>query len=150
MSGQAWKVHNIATKTAYLAKFEQDYKQHGYLRISTAYGKDRSQEQNALSFRWYKIASLEEGDRTPEEVRKYCKLHFGVPILRADDESFCARYDEIIRPLAYELKLKAMDLLPVTSSMNTEQMSRYLNAVQMDFAGRGIILEGGESLLDAA
>jgi hypothetical protein len=34
-----------------------------------------------------------------------------------------------------------MDWLPVTSLMNTDQLSRYLEAVQAAYAKRGVVLE---------
>ena len=35
----------------------------------------------------------------------------------------------------------AMKFLPVTSLMNTDQLSRYLESVQKDFAAKGVYLE---------
>jgi hypothetical protein len=73
--------------------------------------------------------------------KRYCKLHHGIPILRAEDEEFKYIYDNSIRKMSYEQKLMAMDFLPVTSLMNTEQLSKYLESVQADFIKRGLSLE---------
>lgn len=106
-------------------------------------GKEkRSLQQNRLQFKWYNDAA-NQGDQTAEEYRAYCKLHFAVPLLRNEDEEFRASYDTIIRPLDYELKLKAMSPpidLPVTSRMNVKQMTRFLDQVWHHFTGLGIQL----------
>ena len=70
----------------------------------------------------------------------YCKLHHGVPILRAESEDFREAYDGAIKGLTYEQKLKVMRILPVTSLMSKAQLSKYLEAVQDDFAKRGVVL----------
>jgi hypothetical protein len=69
-------------------------------------------------------------------VKRFCKLHFGVPILRAEDDEFREAYDgSILRVLSYEQKLVAMDMLPVTSRMNTTQLKRYTDDVQDHYRG---------------
>lgn len=102
----------------------------------------RSYEQNRLQWLWYKEASL-QGDMTPQEYRAYCKAHFGVPILRAEDEEFRAVYDKVIRPLDYADKLELMREpidFPVTSRMTVAQMTEYLNQVHGHFRGLGFEL----------
>jgi hypothetical protein len=103
-------------------------------------GADRSLDQNALQFVWALEASQQRGDMTVEEVRCEWKLHYGVPILRAENDDFRAVYDEAIKPLPYELKLKAMRFLPVTSEMTVKQMTAYLDTVQRECAENGIRL----------
>jgi hypothetical protein len=106
-------------------------------------GEDsRSNRQNRLSFEWYNDAS-KQGDQEPWEYRAYCKLHFGVPILRAEREDFRLQYDEIVKPLPYAEKLALMIgpiELPVTSLMTVKQMSKYLDAVWQHFTGLGFQL----------
>lgn len=117
------------------------WNRHKFLRISVKTGKDRSLPQNAITHAWYgQIASeLREDDELGWKC--YCKLHHGVAILRAEDEEFCATYDAVIKPLSYEQKMIAMRCWPVTSLMTKEQLSKYAEAVQMDFAQRGVLLE---------
>lgn len=102
-------------------------------------GRDRSLEQNRLMFLWAREASEQRGDTTPEEVRHEWKLRIGVPILR-EDAKFQAVYDAAIKPLPYELKLKAMQFIPVTSEMKVKQMVRFLDAVQRECGEQGIRL----------
>ena len=83
------------------------------------------------------------GDVTPEWVRGYSKLHFGVPILRAEDEEFAEKYDATVKPLTYETKIAVMSEpldLPVTRRMTTEQKTRFLDAMHAHWSAQGIIL----------
>ena len=95
----------------------------------------RSLRQNAMQFKWYQDAEL-QGDMTSQEYRALCKLTIGVPILRDEDEDFRLVYDEVIRPLDYESKLKIMMEpidLPVTSRMTVKQNSKFLDRVHQFF-----------------
>ena len=109
-----------------------------FVKIAT--GK-RSLSSNALSHVWYLEIAKQTND-TPEGVKAFSKLHYGVPILIAESEHFRDRYNRSIRGvLMYEQKLLVMEILNVTSLMNKDQMNRYLNDMQRDSANRGIILE---------
>jgi hypothetical protein len=111
--------------------------------VSIAKGKKRSEEQNRLQRLWMKEVSEQLGDMTPEECRGYCKLTIGVPILRAENEAFCQKYDAIVKPLAYEQKLAVMMEpldLPVTRIMTTAQKTRYLDGIYKHFSEKGIVL----------
>lgn len=103
-------------------------------------GRDRSLEQNRLQWLWANEAAQQLGDVTASEVRERWKLHYGVPILREDSDKFRQVYDRAIRPLSYELKLAAMQFIPVTSDMKVRQMVRYLDAVERECAEQGIRL----------
>ena len=106
-------------------------------------GKHRTFLQNKLQRLWCNEIAEQLGDRTPEEVRGYCKLTLGVPILRAENDEFCARYDEVIRPLTYQQKMACMVEpldFPVTRLMKTEQKGRYLDAIYNHFTEQGVIL----------
>lgn len=102
------------------------------------YQRDRSLEQNALSHAIYKEVADQLGDRTITEVRAESKLHIGVPILRASDPDYCALYDEGIKPMDYETKLKAMRYWPVTRLMTVDQMQQYLDEMQMHWVEQGV------------
>lgn len=64
-----------------------------------------------------------------------------MPILRAEDEEFRTFYDGALKGLSYEQKREAMKFVPVTSLMTKPQLSKYLEAMQNDFIGRGVRLE---------
>lgn len=104
-------------------------------------GRDRSTEQNRLAWKWYIEISDQTGEDR-EDVRARCKLEIGVPILREAHNKFRATYDKLIRPLAYPEKLALIrdTEMPVTSLMNVEQMSRYLDIVFRRHAEIGVVL----------
>jgi len=103
-------------------------------------GRDRSRDQNALQWLWATEAAEQYGDRTASEVQQEWKLHHGVPILREDDPAFRATYDNMIRPLPYEGKVRLMAYLPVTSEMKVRQMVRYLDTIQRECSAQGVRL----------
>jgi predicted P-loop ATPase/GTPase len=112
-------------------------------------GKHRTTQQNRLQRQWANDLAEQKPESSAEEWRGYCKLHFGVPILRADNEAFAAVYDEVIRPLPYEAKLKVMMVpidLPVTSKMTTKQKKSYLDAIQKFAAENGVQLTDPEAM----
>lgn len=105
-------------------------------------GRKRSTEQNKTQRMWIKEISEQVG-MTPEEVRAFCKLRIGVPILREENETFREKYDAVVRPLNYEAKLAIMSEpldMPVTRLMSVAQKSRYLDAIFQHFSAQGIIL----------
>ena len=106
-------------------------------------GKDRTIEQNRLQRLWHIEAAEQLQDETAEQKRAYCKLHFGVPILRSESEDFCAAYDKHIRPLPYETKLACMAVpldFPVTRLMSTKQTHDYLEAMREHYQELGVVL----------
>lgn len=102
----------------------------------------RTERQNRLQQRWYSDASS-QGDQESSEYRAYCKLHFGVVILREENEEFRIKYDRVIRPLTYELKLELMlppfDF-PVTRLMSVKQKSKFMDKVWNHFTSQGMQL----------
>lgn len=104
-------------------------------------GKRRSVDQNRLQRRLLNEIAEQTG-QTAEEVRAYCKLTIGIPILRAESELFAQKYDEHIRPLPYETKLAMMAEpfdFPVTRLMTTAQKTRYLDEIQRHFGEQGVV-----------
>jgi hypothetical protein len=121
--------------------------------VTIAQGKKRSIEQNKLNRLWCREIAEQLGDDTPEAYRAYCKLHFAIPILRAENEEFCAAYDKYIRPLPYETKLAYMAVplvFPATRLRTTRQEKNYLAAVWQEFTARGVRLTDPERREDAA
>jgi len=120
----------------------QMFEESKFLRLNAKVGKDRSPDQNAISHVWYEQAARELREEDALGWKCFCKLNFGVPILRAEDAEFREFYDASIKPaLSYEQKLAAMKYLPVTSTMTKPQLSKYLEAMQAHFRTRGVLLE---------
>lgn len=120
------------------------------LTVSLSKGGKRTLKQNRLQRQWLNEIAEQLGDQTPEEVRGYCKLTIGVPILRAENEAFRERYDAIVRPLPYEQKLQLMMEpldFPISRIMNTKQATTYLDGIHRHFADKGIVLTDPGDLL---
>lgn len=121
----------------FIGDVREQWRKHHYLRVTVKTGKDRSLDQNAISHAWYEQIARELREDDALGVKRFCKLNYGVPILRAEDPEFRSLYDCAIKPhLTYEQKLKAMDYLPVTSLMTTTQLSAYLVAMQDAYVGK--------------
>jgi len=121
--------------------------QNGPITVTITKGKHKTNEQNRLQRLWMKEISEQLGDRSAEDVRAYCKLHIGIPILRNENDAFKAEYDEVIKPLPYELKLRMMKVpldWAVTRLMTTKQLSTYLDTVHREFSEQGIYLTNPE------
>lgn len=106
-------------------------------------GMVRTKEQNRLQRLWCNEIAEQLGDRTAENVRGETKLRCGVPILRAESDRFCEKYDRLIRPRPYEekveLMMEPMDF-PVTRLMNTDQKTRFLDAMHAHWSAQGVVL----------
>lgn len=128
-----------------IGSLREMYDRYKFLRMNVRTGKDRSLPQNSLTHAWYGQIARELREDDELGWKCYCKLHHGIPILRTEDEEFRTTYDSVIKPLTYEQKLMAMRCWPVTSIMTKEQLSKYAEAVQADFAKRGVVLEFPEA-----
>lgn len=116
--------------------------------VTVTNGLPKTTRQNRLQRQWCKDVAEQLGDRSAEDVRAFSKLHFGVPILRADSEEYCAAYDSLIRPLPYETKLLYMAVpfdFAVTRAMTTKQLTRYLDAMASHWRGEGVQLTDPEA-----
>ncbi|OYV49304.1 MAG: hypothetical protein B7X10_02015 [Burkholderiales bacterium 21-58-4] len=134
----------------FIGDVREKYQTYHFLRISTKTGQDRSLPQNNLTFGWYDQISRELREDDALGWRCYCKLHHGVPILRAEDADYKESYDAVIKPLSYENKIIAMRHWPVTSLMTKAQLSKYAEMVQADFYERGVLLSFPEPERQAA
>jgi hypothetical protein len=130
----------------FMGELREMFGKHKFLRLNVKTGKDRTLDQNAISHVWYGQLARELPEEDEKRWKATCKLWFGVPILRAEDDDFREFYDRAIKEsLSYEEKLEAMEFVPVTSRMNTAQLSKYLEAMQQHFAKRGVQLEFPEA-----
>lgn len=108
-----------------------------------ASGKHRTTAQNRLQRKWMTEIAEQMPDEKAEYWRGYCKLRFGVPMLRAENEEFRAKYDAVVKPLAYEQKIAIMSEpldMPVTRLMTTKQKTAYLDEIFRHFSEQGVIL----------
>ncbi len=126
-----------------------DYDNHHYLRVSWTTKKDRTLDQNALWQAMYARISetMCDGSVTDIQMQKaYCKLMFGVPILRRDDEQFEKGWNRYFGGRSYEEQMFLMgpnplfgvDGFPVTRLLNTKQGAEYTELVDMHFTQLGV------------
>jgi len=114
---------------------------------------DRSLPLNSLSHAWYSQISRTTKEDLPARIKGYCKLHFGVPILRAESEDFCETYDRIIKSLPYETKIDIMsqpDWFPITSLMDNAQFVHYLEDIQKHYSDRVQLVFPNEPPMESA
>ena len=125
-----------------LGEVRQAYKANGFVEVDIRSGTRRSDSQNSISHAWYEQIASELREQSAHEVKRECKLLFGVPILRAEEPDFREQYDALVKDrFSYAEKLALMDWMPVTSLMTTDQLSRYLESMQAGYGKRGVILE---------
>ena len=100
----------------------------------------RGLPSNALSHIWYAYAEECKGDEFEDDIKCFCKLNYGVPILRKEDQEFNRFYNMALFNKTYEQKIESMKFVPITSRMTKDQMNRYMTRMQVEFANMGIIL----------
>jgi hypothetical protein len=123
------------------------FREKKFVVVSMRPGKDRTLDQNALWFAFYKRISEMTQIGDASEARKYCKLHHGVQILLNEDQDFQAAWYRVMRHLSYEEKLDMMgdcrlfgpDGMPVTSLFNRAQGITYTDRIVADFSARGVV-----------
>ncbi len=149
-------VNSAARLSEAITRLTAMYREKKYVVVSLRPGKDRTLDQNALWFALYeRIAQMTQIGDT-EDARRYCKLHFGVPIMRAADADFRDGWNRMFLHLEYEQKLELMgpcslfgpDGFPVTRLFNRAQGIAYTDRIVEEFTGRGVFF--GDLLGEAA
>lgn len=119
------------------------------MMVEITKGRRRSTQQNRLQRQWMLDLAEQKPESTAEEWRGYCKLRFGVPILRSEREGFADLYDTKVRPFSYEQKIEFMQEpwdFPVTRLMTVKQKTAYLDAINKHFSEQGVVLTNPEDL----
>ena len=100
--------------------------------------KARTIAQNRLIYKSYQRIgkTLYGGDES--HARNECKLKVGCRILYRDSEDFARVFDNVIRPLDYEKKIMAMDLISVSSIMKVPQATEYIKTIFTEYGQRGV------------
>lgn len=139
-------VNSASKLSEAITKLSTMYRDKKFVVVSLRPGKDRTLDQNALWFAFYKrIAEMTQiGDAS--EARKYCKLHHGVQILINEDEDYRAAWHRTTKHLNYAEKLDLMgdckllgpDGFPVTSLFNRAQGIAYTDRIVADFTAHGV------------
>lgn len=143
MSGQFFVIrdeHTLKQAQQWLAQLRGNYT---WFRLNLQLQK-RSLNANALSHIWYAEIAKQTGDSTEDEIKNICKLHFGVPILRRESEEFRNFYDRFFKKLTYPEKLDAMKHISVTSLLDKNQMTEYMQQIQRTYGPKGVILSNSK------
>ncbi len=100
----------------------------------------RSLDQNALCFEIYKRIGTQLYGGDINLARAECKLRYGIPILRTDNEKFRAAYDRCLKSLDYETKLNFIQdtEFAVTRLMGKKQMTQYINMLFANYSQLGV------------
>lgn len=133
-------INSDTSLQTFLGDVREQFTKHRYIRADLKFGRDRTADQNALIHVWFAQIARELREDDSAGWKAYCKLHHGVPILRLDSD-FRDLYDATFKLMSYEQKLLAIRLLPISSTMSKEQLSKYAESIQADFAKRGVVLE---------
>ncbi len=105
----------------------------------------RTLKQNKTQRQWCNMIAEVLTEHDAEYWRGYSKLHFGIPILRRDDEHFRTAYDKVFKGLDYEKKIALMQEpfdFPVTRLMKRRQKAEYLDRMGQYFIEQGVVSLG--------
>lgn len=149
MKAERLKVNSNESLSKAIAKIGALFGDHKYLVVTVRIGRDRTLDQNSLWFSLYQRISEMAGLGDAEDCRKYCKLHFGVPIMRRDDEAFRAGWDGLLINLPYEKKIELMGAcalfgpegFPVTRLFNRKQGVEYTEKIVHTFTEKGVYFD---------
>lgn len=149
MKADRIKVNSKESLTSAIAKISSLFGENKYLVVTVRVGRDRTIDQNALWFAIYKRISEMTQIGDAEDARMYCKLHFGVPIMRRDDEAFRCGWDKLLLNIEYEKKLELMgpcalfgpEGFPVTRLFNRKQGVEYTEKAIHTFSGKGVYFD---------
>jgi len=101
------------------------------------YKKNRSSEQNALMHKWFSIKAKQQFTDDIYE-KNLAKYRFGCPILIRDDNEFSRFVDKALKHLSYIDRVSAMEYVPITSLMNTKQLTEFLENFERDAIQQGV------------
>lgn len=142
-------VNSPARLSEAIKRLTELYREKKYVVVSLRPGKDRTLDQNAMFFALYqRIAQMTQmGD--VEDVRKWCKLHIGVPIMRKACEDFRHGWNVSFLYLTYEAKLEMMgscalfggDGFPVTRLFDRAQGAVYIEQIVAEFEPKGVVFD---------
>ena len=91
-----------------------------------------SDRQRRTAYLWYSEIAKQWAGHDKADVRRFCKLTIGIPILNAVSEEHAYVYNNAVkRTLTYEQKLMLMDCWDVLSSnyMTKEGACEYLTGI---------------------
>ena len=137
-SGQRWQLtrnndHQLNSLVEYV---KMEWLRGNNLTLSVM-ADERTPSQNNMIYGLYSDISKSTKELMVD-VKRLCKLHYGVSILKAADPEWCDWYDKAVRPLPYETKLMLVDHIPITSEFTKEQATEYIDTILREYAAQGV------------
>lgn len=101
----------------------------------------RTTQQNALLHQWYGQIAKHFGDRDMTQVKGECHHKWGLPI-KLRNQQFAWVWKHSGAGLNYEQQcsLLASGVLNISSSMNTKELSEYMDAMSAHYRAQGVPL----------
>jgi len=122
-------------------ELDRQWTEHDLIEMELSFEKHRSQKQSKMIYALYQKATrTQRGEgSTATDIRAFCKLTMGIPILYTEDAKFRKWYRKNVKDrYSYEEKLESMvdgyKPFPVTSLMSVQQVSQYTKKI-MDTYG---------------
>ena len=139
--GQRWKLDSYDKIDFFTSYARRELEVGSPLTVALATSAS-TEQQNHMQWALYRDIAAHVGDQTVNEIQCYCKLHFGVGILKAADPEFCEYYDAHFKGLTYEAKLKLMEYLDITSrdEFKKPQMTEFLTEIVKYWTQQGVPL----------
>lgn len=111
--------------------------------VTWAKGAKRSDHQNRTFHMWCGQVAAQTF-QSAAEVKAFCKLTWGEPILAAENADWLEKWKGLYSPLPYAKQLVLFECIPVTSVMTTRQKSALMDAMRREYATQGIVLTDPE------
>ena len=136
-TGQRYHLNSIEQLSNFNSEIKQRLDQ-GKRTTVQFLDNSRSNDQNAML--WAIIREIVAADRgdTEEDIHRYIKLHFCIPILRSAHDDFRGRYDRLIKDnFDYSEKLEMMDFIPASSLLSIAQFTQVIDQVIQHYMEQG-------------
>lgn len=123
-------------------KFMSENPQKKWRLTLVEYGKKRSISANNQQHLWYGQISKYYGDRSPLDVKNFCKDSFGLPLV-LNSELHGDRMEFLLNKLdyykhSYESKMKLIQCLEVTSLLSTSESKIYMEQMKFYYNDLGV------------
>ena len=104
--------------------------------------KKRSLSANAQQHLWYGQISKQQGDKSPLDVKNFCKDAFGLPLV-LNSENHADKMEFLLDKLdyykhSYESRMKLIQCLEVTSLLTTAESKIYMEQMCFYFNDIGV------------
>jgi DNA-binding transcriptional regulator YhcF (GntR family) len=138
-SGNRWWLKNEHQLNAFCEWIRGEWEK-GKQPTMQELAQERSTNQNTMMHALYRDIASQTEDQSLVEVKRICKLHYGVAIKKASDREWAEFYDRAIKPLAYEDKLEVIGAMSITSDFTKKMATEYLDTIISEYTKKGFAL----------